>query len=437
MRAASLARYLPAERIRLDVLTARNASAVGVDASLLSSIPDGVTVHRTLTLDLPFRIKKAIKRLVTGQSKASKGKMPDGATPGRKARLSQMLGDFLSPDPQVTWVPILRRAARTIIRKRKIDLVLITVPPFSSLLLAEHLRRKFPDLSIVLDFRDEWLTTTFNLVSFLFSNTEKGHRLAQKIERHSIQAATAVVAVTEAARQEILGRYPDLCEDKFHLINNGFDGASITRTPLRAKPQADQKIVVTFVGTVYASTEPSNLVAALHALPKTVKDRFIVRFVGHVEGEEYREMLLSLGNMVELVGFLPQHKALALMDETDYVLLINHDPLNVGGKFYDYVGAGKPILGAVHPDGETRRLMELLRAGWWAGNRDTESIGRLFIDAANRADRLPQVFRPDFAGIAQFERQVLAQRYAELLHSIVEQHAAPDRGMQARYLLAR
>ena len=55
MRAASLARYFPAEGIRLDVLTPRSASAVGSDPTLLKKIPTEVTVHRTLTLDLPFR----------------------------------------------------------------------------------------------------------------------------------------------------------------------------------------------------------------------------------------------------------------------------------------------------------------------------------------------------------------------------------------------
>ena len=53
-------------------------------------------------------------------------------------------------------------------------------------------------------------------------------------------------------------------------------------------------------------------------------------------------------------------------------LLINHDPLNVGGKFYDYVGGGKPILGAVHPGGETRRLLEEL-AGRMVGGHSAMS----------------------------------------------------------------
>jgi hypothetical protein len=106
------------------------------------------------------------------------------------------------------------------------------------------------------------------------------------------------------------------------------------------------------------------------------------------------------------------------MQETDYVLLINQDPLNVGGKFYDYVGGGKPILGAVHPEGETRRLLEELRAGWWAPIQDVEAIRGLFLDAANRGKAPFAEFKPDTARIAQYERKALAQRYAALLHSL-------------------
>jgi hypothetical protein len=108
------------------------------------------------------------------------------------------------------------------------------------------------------------------------------------------------------------------------------------------------------------------------------------------------------------------------MNETDYVLLINHDPLNVGGKFYDYVGGGKPILGAVRMGGETQRLMEEMHAGWWAPNDDVEGIRQLFVDAAARGDSLLADFQPDLEKIAQYERKVLARRYAQLLCSIAE-----------------
>ena len=428
MRAASLARYLPAEGIRLDVLTARNASAVGSDPTLLREIPAEVTVHRTLTLDLPFGIKKCIKRLIAG-SKPPSGQAVSPAASSKPHFLKRVIQDILQPDPQVTWLPVLTRAARRIVRKRKIDLVLITVPPFSSVLLVEKLRKEFPQLAIVVDFRDEWLTTTFDLVSFLFSRSERTRKIAQAAEVRAVTNATAVVAVTEAARRQIRARYPQEPDGKFHLLPNGFDATRLVRSVPSAKPRPDGKIIVTYVGTIYASTEPTALVQALQSLPSEVKSRFRLRFIGHIEEPRFREALLQLGEMVELKGYLPQREALAAMSETDYVLLINHDPLNVGGKFYDYVGGGKPILGAVHPEGETRRLLEELRAGWWAGNRDVEGIRLLFIDVAARGNSLLNKFQPDLEKIAQYERRVLAQRYAGLLHSIAGR--ARERGSSA------
>jgi hypothetical protein len=417
IRASSLARYFPAEGIRLDVLTTRNASAVGTDRSLLKEIPSEVTVHRTFTLDLPFGFKKWLRRRVSG-ARASSAPADSAAKPAKHNLLRIILQNLLQPDPQVMWLPVLTRAARRIVKQRNIDLVLITVPPFSSVLLVERLRIVFPQLAIVVDFRDEWLTTTFDLVSFLFHASEHTRKIAQRAEASAVACATAVVAVTEAARREIRARYLDEPESKFHLISNGFDSTRLFHSAPSPSPEPGRKIVVTYIGTIYASTEPTTVVQAIQSLPAELKSRFRLLFIGHIEEQKFREDLLRLGNMVELKGYLPQREALAAISETDYVLLINHDPLNVGGKFYDYIGGGKPILGAVHPEGETRRLMEELRAGWWAGNQDVAGIRQLFIDAAARGNSLGAEFHPDTEKIAQYERKVLAQRYAALLHSI-------------------
>jgi glycosyltransferase involved in cell wall biosynthesis len=401
LRASSLARYFPAEGIRLDVLTAHNASAVGADSALLRDIPSEVTIHRTITLDLPFGIKKWIKKLISAN---------------KPNFLKRILQDILLPDPQVTWLPSLTRAARRIVKTRKIDLVLITVPPFSSVLLVEKLRKEFPRLPIVVDFRDEWLSTTINLVSF--SRSERALQVARDSEASAVRNATAVVSVTEAARREIRSRYPHEQEAKFQLIPNGFDATRLRGSVSAPKHRSGEKIVATYVGTIYGSTEPTTLVEAILSLPPDVRSRFKLRFIGHIEEPRFRESLLQLGDMVELMGFLPQSQALALMDETDYVLLITHDPLNVAAKFYDYIGSGKPILATVHPGGDARRLLEELNAGWWADSRDVEGIQRLFTDAAGRGDSLQAVFQPNLQRVAQYERKPLAARYAALLYSI-------------------
>lgn len=417
LRAASLARYFPAEEIRLDVLTTRNPSSVGVDLSLLRDIPAEVKIHRTITLDLPFGIKKRLKRLITG-SKPPDSKADGANKTGKPGLLKRALQDLLLPDPQVTWLPVLTRAARRIVRNRAIDLVIITGPPFSSFLLAERLRKEFPRLAIVLDCRDEWLTSQFEFGSFQFSRSERARSFAVRTESSAVTSATAVVTVSEAARSEIRARHPQEPAGKFHLIPNGFDATRIVRSAPSTNPRPDGKIIVTHIGTLYAATDPTAMIEALQSLPPEVKSRFALRFIGHIDEPLYREALLKLGDMVSLTRYVPQREALALMSEADYVLMIAHDRLNIPGKFFDYIGSAKPILGCLHPGGDTRRLLEEMRAGWWAGNHDVAGIRQLFIDAAARGGSLTREFQPDVEKIAQYERKVLAQRYAALLHSI-------------------
>ncbi|MGA2909271.1 MAG: glycosyltransferase [Terracidiphilus sp.] len=417
LRAASLARYLPAEGIRLDVLTTRNPASVGTDVSLLQDIPSEVTIHRTVTLDIPFGIKKRIKRLITGEE--SPGSRALGTHQASKPSfMKRVLQDLLLPDPQVTWLPVLTRAARRIVRERETQLVMITGAPFSAFLLIERLRREFPQLAIVADFRDEWLISQFEYGSFQFSSSERARSFAASAEARAVANATAVVTVNKATLDVMRERYPKEPPDKFHLIPNGYDATRVHRSPSSGVPRRDGKILITHTGTLYAATDPTWFIEALQSLPPDVKSRIKLRFIGHIDEPRYCDALLQLGEMVELVGYMPQRDALTAMSETDFVLMIGHDRLNIQGKFYDYVGAGKPILACLHPAGDIRRLLEEMRAGWWADGRDVESIRRLIVDAADRGHSLLNAFRPDTEKIARYERKVLAHRYARLLHSV-------------------
>lgn len=414
LRAASLARYFPEFDIRFDVLTTRNPSSVGADDSHLRDIPAEVTIHRTTTLDLPFGLKKWLKRMLSGKGKPTTPSAVK-APAGKPSFLKRTLQELLLPDPQVTWLPILTRAARRIVRQRQIDLVLITAAPYSNVLVAERLRKDFPDLAIVLDFRDEWIATAFDVAAFQFSSSsDKAQTFARNAEANAVKAATAVVSVTEAANREIRTRYPKQPTSKFLYIPNGFDATRLRRSATSA-PKPDGKIIVTYVGSIYASTEPTRMVEALQSLPPEIKNRFLFRFIGQIE-DNYRDTLLSLGDLVELKGYLPQHEALAAMNETDYVLLISHDRLNISAKFYDYIGAGKPILACVHPNGDIRLRLEELRAGWWAESTNADSMRQLFLDAAARD--ASSTFNPDQEKIATYERKPIAKNYAALLHSI-------------------
>jgi glycosyltransferase involved in cell wall biosynthesis len=413
LRALSLAKYLPENDIRVDVLTARNAPAVGRDEALLRQVPQDVTVHRTWTLDLPFWLRKSVKKALTG----GKG-TPATASSQQKSKsrnpIRRLIGNLLLPDPQVGWLPFALPAAVKIIRERSIDAVLITIPPYSSAKLVSKLRKTFPTLPIVLDFRDEWLTSTIDLVSF--NNSSRARRIALDTESESVRNATTVVMVTEAARQEMKLRYPDVPEQKFVCIHNGYDVPPPAEQRISAPSDVSrERIVLTYIGTIYGSTAPGTFIQAVQELPQEIRSRLHLRFIGHIEAPDYRQQLLSLGEMVELKGFVPQGEALAAIQDTDYLLLITHDRINVAAKFYDYLGGGKPILGIVHAQGDVRRLLEETKAGRWADVDDPEAIRRMLEEVVERGS----VQQPDYSRIAMYHRRPLTARYASLLKELV------------------
>lgn len=421
LRALSLAKYLPENDVRVDVLTARNAPAVVRDEGLLRQVPASVTVHRTWTLDLPFVLRKGLKKVLSRTQRAGAGQVAThpvaaAGAPVKANPLKRWIADRLLPDPQVGWLPFAGPAAERIVRTRQIDAVIITVPPFSSVLLAKRLRNAFPGLNILLDFRDEWLDTTLQLVSL--NSNPRARLIAEHTERDAVAASTAVVAVTDAARRAIRARYPREPGSKFLSISNGYDGSPpISAAPL---PQhaAEGRVTVTYLGSIYGSTEPSSFVEAVLTLPPELRARLRIRFVGHCEQPEYRESLLRLGSTVELTGFLPQAQALQLLEETDYVLLLSHDPVNVSAKFYDYLRAARPLLAAVHPEGDVRRRIVETRAGRWADIGNPEAIRAMLVDALTTP--AAECYHPDFAAIARYHRRPLARQYAELLRELAE-----------------
>jgi glycosyltransferase involved in cell wall biosynthesis len=425
LRALSLAKYLPENGVRVDVLTARNAPAVGKDLTLLQQIPSSVVVHRTWTLDLPFWLRKLVKKAITGgQGKSATANAPQAGGRGSGNPLKRMIGNLLLPDPQVGWLPFALPAAVRIIRERSIDAVLITVPPYSSLKIVTRLRKLFPALPIVVDFRDEWLTTTLDLVSF--NNNSRARTVAQRTESEAVRNATTVVLVTDAARRELQSRYPDIAPEKFVCIHNGYDAPPPQAQAQFIPPRSPQQpVVLTYIGTVYGSTAPGTFVEAVRSLPESLRSRLRIRFIGHIEEPTYRKQLLSLGDTIELKGFVPQPEALAAIQDTDYLLLITHDRINVAAKFYDYLGGGKPILGVVHPQGDVRRLLEETRAGRWADVNDPSAIRAILKESVESVGALLQ---PDLQRIAAYHRRPLTVRYAALLKILVE--ANPRRNEQ-------
>ena len=248
-RALSLARYLPQNGFRVFVLTARS-SLPTVDTQLMSLIPENVQVHRTWTLEPPFHLRKKLWSRVN--SPAASPTASNGLAAAAKSILTRKIKQFVCPDPQVLWYPFAIRRATKLIRDQGIQTVLVTAPPFSSFLIVNELKRRFPHLRTIADIRDEWLT--YFAKEFAFRDDKYVAARAAQIERATVESCDRVVSVTAASLNTIRSRYPGQPSHKFVLIPNGYDPGAFSE--FRARPHQTGKLVVSYTGTVYKPSSP-------------------------------------------------------------------------------------------------------------------------------------------------------------------------------------
>jgi glycosyltransferase involved in cell wall biosynthesis len=425
-RALSLAKYLPEHGYEVHVLHASNAAGPVLDPGLLEQVPPAVTVHSAFTPEIPFQVRHRLWKWLSGsgQSPAASASAPVESG-GVKSWLSRLARYLLCPEPEVLWVPFALRKARQIVRKYDIEAVLVTAPPFSAFLVGNALKRQFPKLKLISDFRDEWLS--FYLKDFEFQSSSHTRRRAEEIERATIELSDLVVAVTRFSLREIRGRYPEQPDDKFLFLPNGYDPAAFADfTP---QPHAGSDVIVTHVGTAYKTASPRYYLDALDGMDEQTRSRIETRFIGRIADSE-RHVFASRQSRVSLLGFMPQCEAVRQMEETDYLLLTMTNDISLPGKLFEYMATGKPILALSPPGGEVDRILRETGAGWCVPADNPEAIRGMIRKACLRVWSGDSAFTTNWQAIRRYERPKLTAEYGDAIRELFspdERVAEPER----------
>lgn len=411
-RALSLAKYLSQDGYEVHVLKASNGGGPVRDPDLAMQIPTDVMVHTAFSPEVPFLLRQKLWARLTQTNRAPQ------ATNGAQQRfslgkaLASRIKRLFSPEPEIVWVPFALRQARRIIREYGIEVVLVTVPPFSALLVGSRLRREFPGLMLVSDFRDEWLT--FYLKDFDFQNSAHSRCKAERIEREAVEASDLVVAVNGSSSEEIRRRYADQPPEKFVVVPNGYDPHVIAGIQRQNRIGRSARMLVTHVGTVYKTASPCYYMDAVDALSEELRSQFETRFVGRLSESE-RSVLERRKSLVKVFGFMPQAEALNWLDDTDYLLLTMTNEISIPGKIFEYMAARKPILAITPRGSEVDRLLRETRSGRSAPPDDPSAIEQLLVKALEDWREGRASFQGEMDAIRRYERPRLVRLYGELI----------------------
>lgn len=332
----------------------------------------------------------------------------------------------LIPDVQATWLPFALTRALHALRSRPHHLLYSTFPPASAHLLGLVLKR-LTGLPWVADFRDSWIYDPLD--PGLYARPFR-RALEQRLEGAVVRGADAVVAATEVSAAYLRQTYPEAA-GAMEVIPNGFEpeivgpGSSLS---------GQDPLYIVHTGSFSSShprRTPQPMLTALQSLldedPAWAR-RLRLVLVGNLSRAERRAATpLEQAGIVQVEG--PQRPVVvsAWQKRAHVLLLVDHvrdwPSSNVPTKFYEYLGARRPILALCGP-GMVERMVRELKAGFHVAGDDSQAIRRVLV-------RIYELFRRDALKVdvdgrrlRRFHRRDLTRALALCFDRVLESSGA-------------
>jgi len=323
------------------------------------------------------------------------------------------------PDRWQTWRIDGVRQGMQMIEEFKPDLIWSTYPIATAHLIGNRLARR-SGLPWVADFRDPMLQDGY-------PSGRARRDSFSRLEKLIFNQASQVVVTTPGTQALYRERFPHM-SDRISVLENGFDECSFVaadehRVPIETTP--DRPLVLLHSGVVYPSErDPSQLFQALARLQRAGRlspDQLRLRFRGSLHDEMVRRCATEHGalDFIELAEELPYKEALAEMMSVDGLLLLQASNCNlqIPAKFYEYLRAGRPVLGLTDPQGDTA---DVLRAAGFDTILPLDQVDAIEAElpawlARLRVGTLPL---PDPQTVMQASRAVRSQELAALFDRV-------------------
>jgi len=400
-RALAFSRYLPEFGWDVSVLTVHPRAHEDVLAGNLRMIPDGIDVIRAPAWD-------AARHFAIG------GRYPSV---------------LALPDRWSSWVPFGTMAGARALRRGQFDAILSTFPIASAHLIGRNLQRRFA-LPWVADFRDPMATATY-------PHERRLRELWTRIQDSALREASRITVTTPGAAGFYRRMYPEVSPERIVVVENGFDAEifGAAGPGLQSPIAATDPVLLLHSGVLYPrERDPEPFFRALRRLleRRALGSRPIrVRLRASGYEDRYREMLARLGlqEVVTLAPSLPYAEALREMQAASALLLFQAAVCNeqIPAKAYEYLYAGRPILGLTDPTGDTGQLLGRFGVPGIAPLEHEDAIVEMLASALPRIldGRYPV---PSRDAVMAVSRRAGAEGLAGLLDQVVTERPGPAAG---------
>lgn len=271
-----------------------------------------------------------------------------------------------------------------------------TVPAVSCLFAAYFLSRKF-NKPLILDFRDPHYPSGFYKKAFT----------------RALRHAAKIITTTDVYRDVLIEQ--QALGSKVVVVPNGTDLATIEQIK-QERVERSKIFTVIYAGGYFKTYQVGVFVRHLALRLKDQAVKFVV--VGKPdEGEESlpdfaREQGL---NNVEFRGRLSQKETIRELLKATIAYNGSSHPGGLGGKMYDYLACGLPVLGFNPAASATARFINTHKVGLTTNSEETLLQNLKYFYANPQA--VVDFQRTGYEVVKQFDRQCLTERFAEILNA--------------------
>lgn len=388
LRTLNFVKYLPNNGWRPVVLTANPRAYEERRDDLLKTIPPETRVIRAFALD-------AMQHL------------------GFRRKYPSLLA---LPDRWAAWWVGGLFSGMKAIRVEKPAAIWSTYPITTAHLIGATLA-KLSKLPWVADFRDPMINADY-------PSDPLQRKFWQWLEKLVLRTATLCIFTTERAAQVYRERYPDSAS-KCRVIENGYDEEPfIDAKPMR-NGVADDQLLFLHSGIIYPrDRDPSAFfkgVAALLDNGVLKREKLCIRFRAPHHADDVAAMaaLHGLSDVVDVAPPIPYKDAIAEMLGADLLLVFqgSHFNAQIPAKIYEYIRAGRPVMGLLDHAGDTATKLKEFEAVWFASIDDHEEVS---VAVNNwhlnyRTEATVAVLKKNQEKVIKYSRAVQAKELAKLL----------------------
>ncbi|NLM73684.1 MAG: glycosyltransferase family 4 protein [Clostridiaceae bacterium] len=396
-RSAKFAKYLPLFGWEPVVLTRADTKMNLRDTSLLEELPKDLEIIRTPAYDLtvlPSILNKVGKFIAW---------------------------KILIPDGEVLWMKKALPHAIERLSKGDIEAVYTTSYPYSSHLMGLELKKSFPDIPWIADFRDEWTNNPY-----LLDNPHMPYRMKKEkeMECEVLREANALITNTPIMKENFVRLNPDLdLEKRMTVIPNGYDSDDFA--DLRGIDKNNSRFTLTYTGALYGRRKPDKIIEAIGKLVsagKIDKNKIRIRFIGSFKPEVIKELINRNGleGAVDLISYMEHQQCIIEMVKSDAMLLIEGggpgSEAFYTGKIFEYIQTSNPILAVIPANGAAADIIRRTKTGIVCDWEDEKAIQQGFTALYEAWLKGDKIISPDNEEIARFDRKELTRNLAELLN---------------------